>query len=289
MDLNKSLLGLIFFCQAPTLATLLREGSLTESDLDEIVNTLSLHKELAQEIQANERKRSDPRKRATMKDIVDVKFLVVAKRLHKLFYDTYPGLKERCEREHEFLMQMVRDPSTGKKRPRGYVRSWGGPIRHLPEARFMRWDSRKKLVGADEKMWSKMFSGLKNQGGNTAIQTLEAYHTAPIVHCLFNFIRTNNLKSRVWNAVHDSIDLYVFKPELGLILSVLNLSLAAYDGSGHGIPMEMDANIANITGENRGTSKGKHFYHHGDEVHLKSYDFIEENTIGAEFVNTIPE
>jgi hypothetical protein len=286
------MLGLIFYCQAPTLATLLREGGLNESDLDEIIDTLDLQTQLNAARLANNSAGSDRMGNSKKKEIVDVKFFVVAIALHALFYKTYPGLKERCEREHDFAMGMFNDPVTKKRRPRGYARSWGGPIRHLPELRYMRWSSKKKLVGGDSKLWSSMFSGLKNQAGNTAIQTMEVYHTAPIVHCASHNFKKNGLRSRVYNYVHDSQDLYVLKPEKDLVLAIYEEMLKAYDKSGFGIPIEMDADVADITGDMRGTGKGQYFYHHGDEVHLKGRSIaVEAERLGIpfEFENTIPE
>jgi len=295
-------LGLLFYCQARTLATMLREGGISESDIDKIITVLGLEDETREAIRTWERKQQTGRievdrggpirnKPISLNDKTDVKFLVVAEKLHKLFYSNYPGLMERCEREHRFIMEYVVDPVTKKRRRRGYARSWGGPIRHFPEIRYMTINAEGQLMGADKVMYSKIFSGMKNQASNTAIQTLEVYHTAPVVSCASHNFKKNDMKSRIWNFVHDSQDLYVYKPERELVLAMYETMMHAYDGSGHGIPMEMEGDVADITGGKRGSGKDQHYYSHGDEVKLKGRDMkteAEKAGIEFEYEDTIP-
>jgi len=292
-------LGLVFYCQFRTLATMLREGGLTESDLDIIIKTLSLEDEYDRARREFEARGPEDTTKPTKrdfsmmaKDIIDVKFLVVAKRLHALFYEAYPGLRERCEREHVAAMSMAFDPVTKKRRPRGYMRSWGGPIRHLPELRYMNFNSNGQLLGADRLLYSAMFSELKNQASNSSIQTLEVYHTAPVISCASHNFKRNGMKSRIWNFVHDSQDLYVHKSEVGVILAMFEEMMKAYDESGHGIPMEMEGSVSDVTGGMRGYGKGQHMYHSGEEQVLKGRSLGDEaakaGMVGFEFEDTIP-
>jgi uncharacterized protein YfbU (UPF0304 family) len=249
-------LSLIFFSQAPTLAGVLRQAGLTESDCDTIIDTLNLHNELNAALLENGGK----------KKIVDIKFLVMAIAIHKAFYILYPGIKERCEREHAFAMK------------NGYMRCWHGPVRHLPELRYLKWNARGQLIGADKKLYSAMFSGLKNQAGNSAIQSLEVYHAAQIVHCIHHNTKINKMMSRVFNYCHDSVDLYTKKDEHDSVMSFVRKGLDAPHFPEYGIRCDMDGDVSDITGENR----KKQYYKFGTEVKLEDtldpkYKF--ENTI----------
>jgi hypothetical protein len=261
-------LSLIFYSQAPTLAGVLREAGLTDSDCDTIIDTLNLtHENNVAQIQ---NKSSTHKKSAT-----DIKFSVIAFAIHKAFFELYPGLKERCEREHAFAMK------------HGYMRSWHGPIRHLPELRYLKWNAKNQLIGADKKLYSSMFSGLKNQAGNSSIQTLEVYHAAQLVHATHYNTKMNGMKSRVFKYVHDSIDLYTLKSEHEAVMSIIRKAVDAPHFPEYGIRCDLDGDVSDVTGENR----KKQYYKFGTEVKLLDTqdEYNEKNGTNYTFENTIKE
>lgn len=258
-------LSMVFYATFPTLARVLKESGMTAEKWDEVVQIMNLEQKVNQAIAIDGGKK--PR--------IEHVLMVVAEALHRAFFDTYPGLKNRCEREHEFLMSkaITRD---GVKIARGYTRAWHGPVRHLPEIRYMAIKD-GKLVGADKKLHSRMFSGLKNQAGNTAIQTLEVYEAAQMVHCLHTNFKNNEMQSYIFNYVHDSIDLIVYNGEDNGVYGILKETIVQPRWPRYGIPLEMDGEISSLE------DRTKEFYKHGHSISIMDKKLPE----GIKFENTI--
>lgn len=134
------------------------------------------------------------------KNITDeqAKYIAVATRLRDNFFKAYPGLINRIEKERNFAFL------------HGYVRSPFGATRNLIEL-FLEGEF-------DKKENSKMIRNLENICANTSIQNMEAAVTKRYMYDIQCWLKENNLKSKLWNEIHDSIDVYVKKDEIVPVL-----------------------------------------------------------------------
>lgn len=129
-------------------------------------------------------------------EIEDPYFLdrfAIASYIRDEFRKAYPGLVKLAERR--------RDEATSK----GYVRSEFGPVRRLPEM---------FLAGAHDDRISY------STAINSPVQTYEAvvatYYTG---YQLWKWLKDNNMRSRIWTFVHDSMDLYIHKDEAEVVVA----------------------------------------------------------------------
>lgn len=219
--------GLIFGCTAPTFAGMLKQANFTEAECDEFIqltnNTAAFNAALA-----NNMGSKHPMKTA------DVKFLVAADAMRNSFFETYQGLMGRIKREQAFALA------------HGYVRSWHGPVRHLAELRYLSISPKGELIGADRSLYSKMFSHLLNNACNSTIQTMESRIAFSTWVNIAKYLALWGLKSYCWNNIHDSLDFYVWKPELQLVMSLAN-ACAAWDREPvKGIHMSFDGEVSDL-------------------------------------------
>ena len=262
-------LSLVFYSQYSTLSTVLKEAGLTEKDCDNIMRTLGLTQADYNKIVSKQRKDQIGKQSS-----YEIKLLTIAYRLHEDFFELYPGLKRRCEREHEFL------------RKNGYVRTWHGPIRHLPEVLYMNIDRKSgSLKGVDRLLYSKQYSGMKNQAGNTTIQTLEVYHASQLVNSIDHNIERNGMKSRVWNYVHDSFDVFCHKSEFNALVSLVRKSIEVPRYPEFGIRCELDGVVSDVSGKNRKSE----YYKSGRDVKIEDSldEYNRKNGTSIEFENVI--
>lgn len=219
--------GLIFGCTAPTFAGMLKQANFTEAECDEFIqltnNTAAFNAALA-----NNMGSKHPMKTA------DVKFLVAADAMRNSFFETYQGLMGRIKREQAFALA------------HGYVRSWHGPVRHLAELRYLSISSKGELVGADRSLYSKMFSHLLNNACNSTIQTMESRIAFSTWVNIAKYLALWGLKSYCWNNIHDSLDFYVWKPELQLVMSLANACAAWEREPVKGIHMSFDGEVSDL-------------------------------------------
>ena len=262
-------LGTLFAAQGRTLAKLLKEGGYTEADCDSAIDSFDLGSALAQLQLAD--------KRGTK--LVDLKYIVVGSKLRELFFKTYPSLLLRVEREQSFAIK------------HGYVRSWSGPVRHLHELRYLSKNPKGNLWGIDKKLHSKLFASLKNIASNSTIQTAEVQHAAPDVTCVHANLKKWGFRSRIFNYVHDDLELYVYKPEKDVVYALLNKVANINREPYYDIPMEIDVNEADL-------SKGE-IFKNGREINISGYDLDKELAKwnearglhpdeSLEFINNIP-
>ena len=71
------------------------------------------------------------------------------------------------------------------------------------------------------------------------------------------------MKSRIWNSIHDSLDFYVYKPELELVLSLANACASFPREPVKSIPMSMDFEVADVRDMDH---RNKTYWKHGAEM-----------------------
>ena len=239
----------IFGCTGATLGTQLKGYGFDEAKVTEVMHNLGLDNAVNAKIIAETAKGKKP-------DPLAIKYTVVGTKIRELFFKTYPGLWERTVREQKF----------GKKH--GYVRAWTGPVRHLPEFRYMKQNAEGNVVGADSVLYSAEFRHLENDATNSPIQTAEVYQAMPDVTAQLDFVTKFGLRTRVFNTVHDSFELYVYKPERELYYAFLT-ALAEYSRQPHfGIPMHIDV-------EESDPDTGM-IFREGAEINIEKYDLKTE-------------
>lgn len=230
-----------------------------ENKVNLTMKNLGLESAVNQQILAAQQKSLKNGKKV---DPLAIKYSVVGTKFRELFFKTYPCLLKRTEREHAFAKK------------HGYVRSWVGPVRHLAELRFMKKNAEGEVVGADAVLYRSEFSHLCNDATNSPIQTAEVYQAMPDVTTLTHAFVELGLKSRVFNYVHDSFEMYVYKPERDLVYAFLT-ALAAYDRQPHfGIPMHIDVEEAD-------PDLGETF-REGREINIEDFDLKEQIAIWNE-------
>ena len=209
-------------------------------------------------------------------DPLTLKYNIVGSKLREIFFQTYPCLLDRVTREQQFALK------------HGYVRTWTGPVRHLAELRFMEKNAQGNVIGTDQLLYSKMFTHLKNDASNTTIQTAEVYQAMPDVTCLQQNLTKWGFKSRVFNYVHDSIGLYVYKPEKDVVYALLNQLAKIHRMPYYGLPQHIGVDESDLQNPNE-------YMKHGREINIEDYDLDKElkkynNENGTELVfeNTVP-
>ena len=182
-----------------------------------------------------EKLREQLRERHRYDDERMISLLTVATHMRLKFFQAYKGLRRRIEVNQNFARQ------------NGYVRTYFGATRNLIEQLFRGVD--------DDSLHGARMRNLDNICANTDIQNFEA----AIIHCamarLDEWFMENNMKSRLWNFVHDSIDFYTHKEEAIEVFDKIQEIMKDPLPELKGVPLEVDFSIADI---NRGES-----YKHG--------------------------
>jgi len=260
-------LSTIFACTGPTLGRQMKQAGFSEHDCDLTIDTFKLKPALDNAIYGNTKGKS----------IAELKYMIVGNKLRDLFFQTYPGLLERVTREQKFAMK------------HGYARTWSGPVRHFPEFRYLKRNARDNLVGVDVKLYSKMFSGMKNEASNTTIQTAEVFQAMPDVTAMNNLLVEWEFQSRIYNYVHDSLSLYVYKPEKDVIYALLNQLSLEHREPYFDLRMYIDVVEADL-------DNPEHYYDHGVEINIEQYDITTElekwnkkHGTNLEYRNLIPK
>jgi len=155
------------------------------------------------------------------------KNLTIATDIHKKFFIKYPKLPDYANSMQKFA------------RENGYVDCsiFPGLRRHLPELIKQGSNLNK------EKM--SHYSNLNNIAVNTGAQGGEAYIIYKALVKIYNKIKELNLKSMLVGSVHDSIVLYIYKPEAEQMYYILKESMEVFDYS---IPILADIEYGDIWG-----------------------------------------
>jgi len=192
-----------------------------------------------------------------------------------LFFESYPGLLKRIEREQKFAKK------------HGYTRTWVGPVRHLAELRYFKTNAAGNPIGADAKLYSRMYAHTLNQSCNTSIQTAEVYWAMPNITSIQKNLTNWGFKSRIFNFVHDSFEFYIYRPEESVVTALVKAHSDINRQPYYGIPMEMDGLKCDF-------KKGDMFKE-GTEVSLENYDinvelekWNKEHGTDLKFVSYVP-
>jgi len=230
--------GVLFNCTAPTLATQLEDNGYTEEEAIEYIHNMKQDSAF-QSLLIEKRGKMSKKK---------VAFLCAATLMLEAYYVAYPGVPERTKRESNFAWEY------------GYSRYWHGPVRHLPELRYMKRNAKGEVMGADKKLYSSMISNKQNQAGNSPIQCMEAFIAINTIISVCSYVKLWKLKSYIWNMVHDSEDWIVYKPEVDLVTSLIEACSTWSREPEYGVKMKMDFAFCD---PNAGAQNN--FYHGGVE------------------------
>ena len=215
--------GLLFGCSAGTFGGMLQQANFTETECEEYIKLKNLTAVYNAALS-----------NAGGKSPKDIKFLVVADDMRNSFFKSYEGLMGRIKREQMFALA------------HGYVRAWHGPVRHLAELRYMSVNDQGNLTGADRSLYSKIFAHILNNACNSTIQSMESRIAFSTWFNTSKYLALWGLKSYCWNNIHDSLDFYVWKPELQLVMSLAN-ACAAWDREPvKGIHMSFDGEVSDV-------------------------------------------
>lgn len=243
--------GAIFACSGPALGSQMKNDGFDEQKVNTAINSFKLEDEVNKQILDAQLK-----SKGKKVDILNIKYAVVGNKIRELFFKLYPCLLERTEREQSFAKKY------------GYVRTWTGPIRHLTELRLMKKNSNGEVVGADAKLYRSMFTHLCNDATNSPVQTEEVYQAMPDVTAFMNMALKLGLRSRIFNFVHDSFEMYVFKPERDLVYAYLTYLASLNRQPYFNIPMHIDIEESDL-------DKGETF-REGREINIEKFDIKEE-------------
>lgn len=227
--------GSIFGAIGATLGNTMMQSEFSEEDCDEAIATFGLEGVLNTTISLGKAK----------KGIKALKYTIVGDKFRELFFQTYPGLMTRIQREQKFGMDHA------------YVRTWTGPVRHLPELKYMKYNSKGAVIGADAILNSKAFSHSKNEACNSTIQTAEVYWAMPTATAFNYYMKKWGYKSKIFNYTHDSFEFYCYKPEREVCYGLLNRLTQINRQPYYGIPMEMSAEESDLTNPNEYLKHGK--------------------------------
>lgn len=235
--------SLLFGCSAPTFARILMESTYTEQEaLDYIKssNNMSMLNATIAKYQGQK----------TRKECV---YLTAATLMRQSFFTTYAGLESRIEREQDFAKK------------NGYVRAWHGPVRQLPEFNYFN-IGQNGVVGADRALYSSTYAHMLNDACNSTIQTMEARVAFSTWEEAKRYLEKWKLKSRIWNNIHDSLDLWIYKPELELVMSLMNACASWEREPVHGIHMSFDGEVVDVQDMNH---RKDTYWKHGVEIPIK--------------------
>lgn len=257
--------GLMFGAQATTFSSILQSSDFSVKDCDDFIR-LTHSEDVLNDLQQKARKNHERGYRGEeMRCDVECKFLAVATVMREAFLNGYEGLKTRIDREHAFALKHF------------YTRLWYGAVRWAPELAYMNVNANGKLEGVDKKFFAYMFSHLMNNAANAGVQSGETVFIYLGWVSAEHYMKLWNLTSKIFNTIHDSLDVYVWKPEKELMKSLINACVHdkiryPCEGIYHRMEPEISdiRDYKHITGYEMGEFTGKekikgHFYKHGEE------------------------
>lgn len=158
----------------------------------------------------------------------EVPFVTAATYIRNGFFEGYEGLMNR----------IVREKNYGKTH--GFIRSPFGHVRKVAELKYQ--------GEHDKVVQGRMFRNLENICANSNIQNMEAAITKIYMVEIQNWLKENNMKSWVWNEIHDSIDIYVYKPELEVVLKKVKeiCERPVPEMSHFPVPLTIDCEISDL-------------------------------------------
>jgi hypothetical protein len=173
-----------------------------------------------------------------------IDYLVCSTFIRNTFFKKYKGLLSRIERNKELV------------EAQGYTRTFHGIIRRLPLL---------MLKGDDDEY--KELSGMVNIAANSPIQSLEVARVLPSLVEINRWFRRKQLKSRVWGSVHDSVDFYLYRPELPIVIPKIYEVFESQESWQKEVPLTIELHIADpLKGE---------IYHGGKDAKKLLKELIE--------------
>jgi len=151
-------------------------------------------------------------------DVIDG--LTVATHMIKLFFDNYPGLMERIERNRAYAQT------------HGYIRTIYGATRILTEL---------MLAGEyDKKENSKKLRNLSNIAANADIQNFESCIVNQAMYRVEQRFKDSDIDVRLFNNIHDSADFYVRKTDLKEFAKIVKEEFERDFPEYEGLPLPID-------------------------------------------------
>lgn len=150
----------------------------------------------------------------------------VATEIHRIFFDTFKGLKNFIDGQRAFA------------RKRGCVYSAHGARRLLPELR---------LAAEKDLLKDKDLKHALNISVNSPVQACEA---AILTECLLEInaeLRKRCLKSTLVGAVHDAFLMYVHRSEVDEIKQIILQATTRPREEMYGVPTRIEGSLADIT------------------------------------------
>lgn len=244
--------SLLFGCSANRFAVYLETHDYTEEEAMEYIKDTNNMQLLQSTILKNQGKL----------DKKHCVYLTAATLMRDSFFDIYKGLASRIEREQAYAKK------------HGFVRSWHGPVRHLPELSYVQYGRGGSPAGADRALYSSAIAHLLNDACNSTIQTMEARVAFSTWHESCKYLKEWNLKTKIWNNIHDSLDLWIWKPELQLVAALLNACASWPREPVYGIPMSMDLECADVQDIDH---RHNTYWKHGVEVEVLPIEEAVDN------------
>ncbi len=271
--------GLMFGAQASTFRAMLQKSSFSAKDCEDylkLTNTEYVYDSVLDRVKHGKQFQRE----FEMRPDVECKFQAAAEVMRESFLKGYPGLKDRIEREHDFAIKHF------------YTRMWYGSVRWAPELAYMTIDpftKRLRKGSVDQKYSSLLFSHLMNNAANAAVQSGETIFIYAGWLNTEERIELWDLSSEIFNTIHDSLDVYVWKPEKELMKSLINACVHdkiryPYAGVRHRMDPEISdvRDYKHLTGYEEGEFDGSQkitgqFYKHGvEESVLPIQDAIDQ-------------
>ena len=163
------------------------------------------------------------------------KYLTCATDIRNKFFEAYPGLMERINRERKFALE------------HGYIRSWHGSVRRVPELYLMQKDEKgKNIKGDDRLIYGRMIGKLLNVCANTTIQNFEAVLVMSSISKILDSFTKEKMDSFIFGSVHDSIDFYIKKKELKKAHDIIEDICTEDWDEMHGMPQEIEMLVADV-------------------------------------------
>lgn len=170
-------------------------------------------------------------------------YYAVSNFIRTQYFDTYPGLMRRIERNKTFAKE------------NGYIRSFHGGIRRVPMMLFA-FDGEGRTRQDENK---KEIANLINICANTSIQTDEC---VTMMLRINEWCTENGIKSAVLGTVHDSTDFYVEQEGAAKVLLHMKEVFEKEEAWQEGLLFLTDITICDF-------NNSDHYYKHGTS--LKKY------------------
>ena len=145
----------------------------------------------------------------------------VANCIHERFFETYPNLKEwkRINLEHA--------------QEHGFVRSPYGSFRRTPYLQYK---------GKDDS--GSRYSNYESIILNSPTQTFESMIVLRATINVYDFIKENNMKSYLWDEIHDATEWVAHRDEISLLAQKLKVEFEKDYPEYEGISMVLEGNVA---------------------------------------------